>query len=32
MFHLYTPREHQKARDFWMFSGDIEIKQWIELG
>ena len=32
MFHFYTPWKHQKAKDFLMFSGGIEMEHWLKMG
>ena len=32
MFHFYTPWKHQKTSGFLMFSGGIEVEQWLKMG
>ena len=32
LISFYTPRKHQKTRDFLMFSGGTERDQWQEMG
>ena len=31
MFHFYTPWKHQKPGGFLIFSGGIEVKQWLKM-
>ena len=32
MFLVYTPWDHQKTRDFLMFSGGIGVEDWLKMG
>ena len=32
MFHFYAPRKRQKITGFLMFSGCIEMEQWLKMG
>ena len=31
IFHFNTPEKHKKPGDFLMFSGDIEVKNWLKM-
>ena len=32
MFHFHTPRKHQKTVGFFMFSGVVEVENWLKMG
>ena len=32
MFHFSTPGKHQETEGFLMFSGGIEVEQWLKMG
>ena len=32
MFHFYTPSKYQKTSGFLIFSGGIEVENWLKIG
>ena len=32
MFYFYNPWEHEISRGFLIFSGDVKIEHWLEIG